>query len=449
MPRIPSFLWRAALGVAFLVLAHPASFAQSTAPSDPIDPETKKSVLERVGAIVQNSAYVPGVEFSRWREFLAKHQDAIDKASSETEFSEAINEDLSKFFGISHIVLITPKAAKARSERKTVGIGIQVQPEEGGLRVVGVFDNTPAKDAGLLPGDLIFEADGKKVTGVPSMMGDEGSVVTIKLKRDDSTKEYKLTRRKYSNIRPDTLAWADSDTALVKIHTFDFAYDRKKVEALMTDAFRAKGMILDLRSNGGGSVLNMLHLIGFFLPSDTKIGSFVSRSMVNQFVEETGGKSTELRAIATWAERGALRPGKNALGMFKGNVAVLVNGGTGSASEITASALHEFREAPIVGTKSAGAVLVSVMAPLPGGWMLQYPMMDYITSQGVRLEGTGVEPEVEAPTPRFKEPDTAIEKAVALLKRTALRNQRSSTPPPRKRVSQGSRFVPAPLLAVM
>jgi C-terminal processing protease CtpA/Prc len=85
-----------------------------------------------------------------------------------------------------------------------------------------------------------------------------------------------------------------------------------------------------------------------------------------------------------------------------------------------------------VGTKTAGAVLVSVMAPLPDGWMLQYPMMDYLSAQGTRLEGTGVQPDVEAATPRYKEPDTAIEKAQALLSRTELREKRAakSTPPP-------------------
>ncbi len=411
-------------------------------PPTPITKETRETLIERMGAIVQKDAFVPGVDLSRWDDFLKKNREGIDLASTESDFAEAINRDLSKFFGVSHIVLITPRAAKARMERKAVGIGVSVQLEEGGLRVFTVFPDTPAHQAGIESGDLIFEADGKKLTSVTGMIGEEGSAVEIKLRRGEGegeVKSFKLVRKKYSNVRPDKVAWPAPDTALVTIHTFDLAYDRKRVDDLMAEASKAPNLILDLRSNGGGVVLNMLHLLGHFLPHDTEIGTFVSRSMVNEFVKETSGKPTDLRAIAQWAEGRGLRPLKPKTEHYKGNVAVLVNGGTGSASEITAAALKEFREAPIVGTKSAGAVLVSTMKPLADGWLLQFPLMDYITSQGTRLEGTGVAPDVEAPTPRPKEPDVAIDKAIALLKRAELRSVREKPKPP---------TTPPPLVAV-
>jgi carboxyl-terminal processing protease len=78
----------------------------------------------------------------------------------------------------------------------------------------------------------------------------------------------------------------------------------------------------------------------------------------------------------------------------------------------------------MVGSKSAGAVLVSLMVPLPDDYQLQYPISDYVTMHGVRLEGTGISPDAEAPFPRYNERDTAIDKALALLHREELRDAR-------------------------
>lgn len=384
------------------------------AQSRPIDSEEKADVLEAMGKLIESSAFVPGVDFSKWPDLVEKHKKQIDEAKNEEDFAEAVNSALQEF-KFSHIVLATPRAARSRIERKTVGIGIMVQQEEEGLRVINVFPETPAEEVGLQVGDLVVEADGKKLTAGTSLVGEEGTEVSFVVKRGEEKKSFTVKRRKYSNIRKDTLAWPSSDTAVLTVHTFDLSYDRERINDLMEEAGKAKNLILDLRNNGGGVVINMLHLMSHFLDNETVIGTFINRGLVRQYVKETGGKETDLKAIAEWAEQGKLRPLRNRRGPFQGNVAVLVNSGSGSASEITAAALKENLNAPIIGTKSAGAVLVSVMAPLVNGWSLQYPLMDYVTAKGVRLEGNGLVPDSEAKTPRFNEQDTAIEKALTML----------------------------------
>jgi len=387
------------------------SFAQET----PISDERKAEVMDAMGKIIENQAFVPGVDFSKWPEFVSKHKGSIDKAKTEPDFTEAMNGALQEF-GFSHIVLASPRAARSRIERKVVGIGIQVQTEEEGLRIVSVFPDTPAEEVGLQPGDLVIEADGKKLTPGMSLVGEEGTEVSFAIMRGEEKKLFTVKRRKYSNVRKDTLTWPNADTAVLTVHTFDLSYDRKRVDELMSEASKAKNLILDLRNNGGGVVLNMLHLCGHFLDDDTILGTFINRGLIRQYVRENeGGKPTDLKAIAEWAEMGKIKPIRNRVGQFSGNVAVLVNGGSGSASEITAAALKEHRGSPIIGTKSAGAVLVSMMSPLPGGWSLQFPLMDYVTYRGVRLEGNGLVPDAEAPTPRFNQADVAIEKALALI----------------------------------
>lgn len=413
-----------------LVLAVSASLSASVLAQgneQKIDKATKEAVVQRMGQVVLNSCYVPGVDFGKWPEFLTKSKDAIDKAETESQFAEAINKELSSYFGVSHIVLITPRNAKARIERKVVGVGIQVQLEPEGLRIVSVFPNTPASEAGLDVGDLVMEADGKKLTTTTGMLGEEGTPVEIKVKKGDGkVKAYKLVRRKYSNVREDTITFPSPNTALITVHTFDTAYSREKVDELFEKAANVPNLILDLRSNGGGIVLNMLHFLGHLLPANTGFGTFINRNMVKRYADATNEPATDLRAIASFADA----PLKPRVGSepYKGNVAVLINGGTGSASEISALALKEFRQAPVVGTKSAGAVLVSVMGQLPNGWVLQYPMMDYVSALGVRIEGKGIEPDIQAPTPRLKEPDTGVDKALALLQRIELRKERGGNP---------------------
>jgi len=398
-----------------LSLALAAGAVLAIAQDNPITDERKQDVLEAMGRIIENQAFVPGVDFSKWSDFVKKHQSSIDRAKTEPEFADAMNGALLEF-GFSHIVLASPRAARARVERKVVGIGIQVQGEENGLRVTAVFPDTPAEEVGLMPGDLLVEADGKKITPGMTLVGEEGTEVTFAIMRGEEKKTFTVKRRKYSNVRKDTLTWPNKDTAVLTVHTFDLSYDRKRIDELMGEAAKAKNLIIDLRNNGGGVVINMLHLCGHFLDSDTILGTFINRGLVRQYLRETeGGKPTDLKAIAEWAEQGKIKPLRVPNGPFEGNVAVLVNGGSGSASEITAAALKEHRNSPIIGTKSAGAVLVSMMSPLPGGWSLQFPLMDYVTYRGVRLEGNGLVPDAEAPTPRFNQADVAIEKALAMI----------------------------------
>lgn len=409
-----------ALGVLFVTQA----LAQTSPAPSTLTADMKAEVMKEVNRIVTNVAFVPGVDFAKFQDFMTGQQESIDKAEDARAFTSAVNAALRKF-GISHIVMTTPEMANQRRTRTATGIGIQIQPEEGkGIRIINVFPESPAFQAGLREGDLIVEADGKKVDSPTQVSGEEGSTVTIKYERDGKAKTVKVTRRKYSNVRPETLTWVNQDTALIKIWTFDVGYSQSNVEKLMKDAAKSRNLIVDLRNNPGGQVINMVHLLSMLLPDKAPIGSFIQKGMVTRYVKETGGNPTDLAAIAKFADR-PIRAGNPRVERYKGNIAVLVNQGSGSASEITAAALNENLDAPIIGTKSAGAVLVSVMNPLPHGYMIQYPITDFVTPKGVRLEGKGVEPLVEAGgLVRWGEKDTAVEKAVLLLARIDLRQDR-------------------------
>ncbi|HZH99264.1 MAG TPA: hypothetical protein VEX38_09855, partial [Fimbriimonadaceae bacterium] len=157
---IPHALRRVALLASLSLLAtvsiaQPAAEKKDETAKPALTKEIKQTVLTKVSEVVTNTAYVPGVDFTKWNDFIAGEQESIDKAATERDFVNAVNAAMKKF-GFSHIMLASPEAARARITRQSVGVGIQLQPEDEGLRVIAVFPNAPAEKAGLEVGDLVL-----------------------------------------------------------------------------------------------------------------------------------------------------------------------------------------------------------------------------------------------------------------------------------------------------
>ncbi|MEZ5162327.1 MAG: S41 family peptidase [Fimbriimonadaceae bacterium] len=157
---------------------------------------------------------------------------------------------------------------------------------------------------------------------------------------------------------------------------------------------RKESLIIDLRNNGGGAVSNLAHLLGLFLNEAEPVGTFVNRRTVSSFQEETKEDKIDLVKIASWSDQ-KFKSARPTIKRFEGKVVVLTNRGSASASEIFASAMKETGRATIIGTQTRGAVLASTYGRLPGGFELQYPVSDYVTLKGVRLEGNPWKPDVE------------------------------------------------------
>lgn len=390
--------------IAALALAIPFANAQTGGP--PLTPEQKQAVLSDMDKIITKSAYVPGVDFSKWPDLVKKHQSKIDEAKDEFAFTMVMNEALQEF-GFSHIVLFSPQAATARATHKTVGLGVRIQPEPKGLRVVYVFPGTPADSAGIKPGDLIVAGDGKPIKATTDLQGEEGSEVKVTVDRSGKQLNFNIVRKTFSTDIPETLKWVNKDTAMVTIPTFDNGYKKQRVAEIMVEASKAKNMIVDLRGNGGGAVNNLLNFASYFFDPTTPIGTFVNRKIADDYNKETGKPATDAVAVADWTKE-KLHTSLPHGDYYSGKIVVLINGGTGSASEMMAAALRENKNAELIGTKSAGAVLASIMWPIKENFLLQYPLMDYVTIKGLRLEGNGLKPDQEAPNPVIGAEDKAI-----------------------------------------
>lgn len=412
--QLSRFTRARAIFVALLPMASALAMCQALE----TNPLAKQEVLEEISKVLSTSAFVPGLDFSKWPEMVKQEQSRIDAAQNDDEFQRAVNAALHKF-GATHMVLTAPKTAEMRISGATVGVGISTQRTADGLLVTRTVPDAPAERGGIVPGDLIVQVDGKQAFSTQAIAGKEGSDVTLTVRHaDKSTEDYILTRRRFSTLRPEELTWVDKQTAKLSIFTFDFTYKHEHVEELMKEAMTAPNIILDLRDNGGGLISNFRKLLGLFVSPTVPIGTFIDRRMVDDYVAATHGSTTDLATIAKWSPRKLRAIPSDTLPVYKGHLAVLINGLSGSASEIIAAGLRDTIGAKVVGTKSAGAVLVSVYVPASNGFMIQYPLSDYVSIKGIRLEGTGVSPDVVATDPKLKVPgasDDVVQKAVQIF----------------------------------
>lgn len=385
-------LLRRAAAFVCLFTASFAAFAQD------LTAEQKTAVLDGIKDVVENRAFVPGVDFSKWSEFITKRQEDLDKATTVTAFGQVVNQAL-RDFGFSHIRLLSPRAAANRNRTSiiTSGASVAASTEKGGLEVRSIRENSPAAEAGLKQGEVIVSVDGNPAKEPTQLEGDEGKKLALEVKGSDgATRQVSVELKRISTVRAETLTWLSDKVAVLKVFTFGAGYGRENIEKLVQEASgKAEVLAIDLRSNGGGAVNNLNHLLSLLMPDQTVYGTFVSKRVFEQYKEANKDKEPTLANIVEWAPnktRTRLRPSTPP---FSGRLSVFINRGRGSASEITAAALKENREAVVIGTRSAGAVLASVFRTLPEGFSLQYPVSDYVTVKGARLEGNPVQPDHE------------------------------------------------------
>lgn len=209
------------------------------------------------------------------------------------------------------------------------------------------------------------------------------------------------------------LEWIGEKTVRFRLRTFGEQYDRRQIEKMFEEAGKAESMVIDLRGNGGGAVSNLQHFLSHLLPPRTDVGTMVSRRIAKAYEEATKGDPTNGLEIAKWTDR-KFRTATMKVEPFKGKVAVLTSRASASASEICAAALREAKKAPIVGTKTAGAVLVSRIIPLPQGFEMKVPTADFYTANYRRLEGNPLEPDAEE---NIRDTEACVKKAIELLGR--------------------------------
>src|SRR6266699_2791137 len=308
--------------------------------------------------------------------------DYVDDVSDETLVEGAINGMLTALDPHSNYLNTKNfNDMKVQTRGEFGGLGIEVSMESGLVKVVSPIDDTPAARAGLKPGDLITHLDGDPVQGmtlpeaVDKMRGLVNSDIKLTIRREGREPfDVKLTRAtiKIQSVRSHL---EGDNIGYIRVTTFNEQTDVGLNNAMKNLKQQANnkliGVILDLRNNPGGLLDQAVAVSDAFLDK----GEIVS----------TRGKRAEE------AQRYNARPGDIASGL---PVAVLINGGSASASEIVAGALQDHHRAILLGTKSFGKGSVQTIIPLAGHGAMRLTTARYYTPSGRSIQAKGIDPDI-------------------------------------------------------
>jgi carboxyl-terminal processing protease len=288
------------------------------------------------------------------------------------------------------------------------GVGMTVEQDPKGLRVISVYKNTPAARGGLKPGDLIVAVNGKSLAGKSSaeattqIKGPAGTSVRLTLRSGGHEREVTLKRQQVEIpvVQSSMKKVGGQDEAYVSLSSFTAGAHgqvRSAVDGLVNKG--AKGVVLDLRDNGGGLLDEAVLISSIFLP-DGKVVSTKGRARPEHTYTATGG------AISG-----------------KIPVVVLVNGRTASASEIVTGALQDRHRATVVGTRTFGKGVFQEVERLSNGGALDITVGEYFLPSGRNLggggvkRGAGITPDVQAKDNPKTKPDEALDRALHQLAR--------------------------------
>src|SRR6266576_650758 len=265
------------------------------------------------------------------------------------------------------------------------GLGIEVTMEDGLVKVVAPMDDTPAAKAGVMSGDLITHINGEAVQGltleqaVNKMKGPINTKTRLKIVRKATEAPIEVSiMREVIHVRPVRYHTEGGDIGYVRITTFNeqTTHALKKAIADISRQIppgKLAGYVVDLRNNPGGLLDQAVSVSSAFLAR----GEIVS----------TRGRAAEETQRFT-ARTGDLIKGKP--------LVVLINGGSASASEIVAGALHDHKRATLIGTRSFGKGSVQTIIPLgTGDGALALTTARYFTPSGRSIQAQGVTPDIE------------------------------------------------------
>lgn len=292
------------------------------------------------------------------------------------------------------------------SEGEYSGVGIVMAPtDEGQVVVVSPIEDTPADEAGILAGDIIVAVDGEKTTKdnfkeiADMVRGEINTKVVLTLLREgmDGPFDKEITR-KLVKLQAVKSRMLQDDIGYIRITLFDkdVASEFKRHLKALKDQ-NMKGLVLDLRGNPGGSVEEV-----------TEIADEILGKQLIFYSEDKNGNKHESFSDSSKLEV---------------PYALLVDGGSASASEILAGAVKDTHSGEIIGEQTFGKGIIQILRPLQDGDAMKLTVSGYFTPNGTSIHGIGIEPtiiepldasylEKENPT---DEDDNQLQKAIEII----------------------------------
>jgi len=309
-------------------------------------------------------------------EFITPNLTSKDLEINEIEY--AVLDEMLKTLD-AHSGIITPQVYKEfmiETEGSFGGLGIVIGIRDGELTVISPIEGTPAYKVGIKPNDKIVQIEDEStvnmslIEAVSKLRGRKGTQVAIHIGRDSfaKPKEFKITR---DTIKIESVEAFELDDGIRYVRIRDFQKNTLDsiVENLKSSAESPKGIILDLRGNPGGLLDQAERVSDLFLTDGvivtTKVGNSSKRYHANDKDHQ-----------------------------YAGNVVVLVDAGSASASEIVAGALKNNERAVIIGERTFGKGSVQQIFDLHDGSALKLTIAQYLTPGDISIQDVGVTPDI-------------------------------------------------------
>lgn len=315
-----------------------------------------------------------------------------------------------------------------QTQGRFAGLGIEISSEDGLVKIMNPIEDTPAAKAGLLPGDLITRLDDKPVRGmtldqaVRKMRGNPGTKITLTIyrKTDEKTFPVTITRAeiKVQSVKTKVL---ENNIAWVRITSFQ---ERtvpdlgKKLADLYQANPQIKGIVLDLRNNGGGLLQGAVGVSAAFLPPNSVVVSTKGQTEESKQVFKAEPSMYKL------SEQGDALAGVPAA-FKKLPMVVLTNAYSASASEIVSGALQDYKRATIMGKTTFGKGSVQTVRPITADSALKITTAYYYTPNGRSIQAFGIKPDVAVD----QNPEGDLDDALVIREvdsETHLKNKQSS-----------------------
>lgn len=304
---------------------------------------------------------------------------------------ESLDDPYSEYFTASEY-----KAWQQDMNGAFYGVGLTMQADEkkkGQLIVKGVVKDSPAEKAGFVEGDIVTKVDGKSYedlnSAVQHIRGEKGTEVKLTYLHNGKEEEKTLVREKI-NLESVGSRMLDDKIGYILITTFSENTGKEFKDALSKlEKDGAKGLVIDLRNNGGGLVLEGIKVVDELLGKCTVV----------EYIDNQGNKSYSYSDESK----------------TKLPYVVLVNGATASASEIVTAAIKDNEGGKIIGTNTFGKGIIQSTKRLKDGSAIKLTIVEYRSPEGHKIHGKGIKPDYVVKLKKNDRKDYQLEKALDLL----------------------------------
>ena len=319
-----------------------------------------------------------------WESWDLLHENYVDQPLDDLALMRGAISGMLAATGDKHTSYMNPEqfeqANAEMSGEEYTGIGAWVNTTGEYIEVVSPMKNSPAEKAGLKAKDIVIAIDGEDMTGIPGdlalqkILGPAGEAVTLTIRRGEEILEFTIVREKIT-VPAVEYEMLEDDIAYIALNTFNELSTKQMRDALKELLPQnPKGLIFDLRNNGGGFLVTAIEITSEFISDGIVMYEEYGDGSRESYNTQPGGLATEIPLV------------------------VLINEGTASASEITAGAIQDYGRGTLIGVTSYGKGSVQNWIALKterGG--VRITIARWLTPNGNQINEVGLTPDIEVP----------------------------------------------------